>query len=97
MRCCDSARAWLWCVPLAGPPTAPQAVSASPAATAPIIRFVRILIAVILRFQQPPIGRTEPAEPTAVAVLLPSGCGPAEPAATAASSAPDQQTKARRN
>src|SRR5262245_33876010 len=45
-------------------------------------------MAVILRFWRPPVGRTEPAEPAAVAVWLPSGCGPAQPAVTAASPAP---------
>jgi hypothetical protein len=54
-------------------------VSASPAATAPIVSFDRILMAVILRFQRPLVGRTEQAQPSLVAIQLPSDCGLAQP------------------
>ena len=52
-------------------------------------------MAVILRFRRPPVGRTKPARPAAVAVRLPSGCGPAQPAIPAASPPPTRPATAR--
>jgi hypothetical protein len=39
-------------------------------------QLVRILMAVILRFWRPWVGRTKRAQPSLVAVRLPSDCGP---------------------
>ena len=52
-------------------------------------------MAVILRFRRPPVGRTTPAQPAAVAVRLPSRCGPAQPAIPAASPPPTRPATAR--
>jgi hypothetical protein len=83
--CCgDSVLAWLCFAPLADAFTEPQAVSARPAATAPIASFDRILMAVTPRFSRPPGGRRETSTthlgcgPVAIGLrsrATPAGCG----------------------
>lgn len=74
--CCgDSVLAWLCFAPLADAFTEPQAVSARPAATAPIASFDRILMAVTPGSGGRRAAAEDPAQPTLVAVRLPWGCG----------------------
>jgi len=61
------------------PTTTPQTDSASAAVATLIARFGCVLMAVLLGFRRPPIGRTERAEPASVAIRLRSCCSPAHP------------------
>jgi len=46
--------------------------------------LVRVIMAMVLCFRRPPVGRAEPAEPVTVAVRLPSGCNRAQPSVNGA-------------